>query len=127
MTRHDDGRFDGASTYPRQRPVLQIVTIDSTVAGAPCIALGTIFAVATAMRDRRMEAGGELLTKEWCPMTFVVLSVENEREKVVGTIWADGEAQARLMASNVYQPASDDSIRVKQVEQRELPLRLPQA
>jgi hypothetical protein len=60
-------------------------------------------------------------------MTFVVLSVENEREKVVGTIWADGEAQARLMVSNIYQPARDDSIRVKQVEQRELPLRIPQA
>ena len=60
-------------------------------------------------------------------MTFIVLSVENEREKVVGTIWADGEAQARLMATNVYQPASDDAIRVKQVERRELPLRIPQA
>ena len=60
-------------------------------------------------------------------MTFIVLSIENEREKVVGTIWADGEAQARLMATNVYQPAGDDSIRVKQIEQRELPLRIPQA
>jgi hypothetical protein len=60
-------------------------------------------------------------------MTFVVLSVDEEREEVVGTIWADGEAQARLMASNIYQPARDDSIRVKQVEQRELPLRIPQA
>ena len=60
-------------------------------------------------------------------MTFIVLSVENEREKVVGTIWADGEAQARLMATNVYHPARDDSIRVKQIEQRELPLRIPQA
>jgi hypothetical protein len=59
-------------------------------------------------------------------MTFVVLSVENEREKVLGTIWADGESQARLMASNVYQPTRDDSIRVKQIEQRELPLRIPQ-
>jgi hypothetical protein len=60
-------------------------------------------------------------------MTFIVLSIENEREKVVGTIWADGEAQARLMATNVYQPARDDSIRVKQIEQRELPLRIPHA
>lgn len=60
-------------------------------------------------------------------MTFIVLSIENEREKVVGTIWADGEAQARLMATNIYEPKTDDLIRVKQVERRELPFRLPQA
>jgi len=31
------------------------------------------------------------------------------------------------MASNVYQPDRDDAIRVKQIERRELPLRIPQA
>jgi hypothetical protein len=59
-------------------------------------------------------------------MTFSVIAVQDKREKVVGTIWAEGEAQARLVASNVY-PAQlgTDSIQIRPTEQRELPLRLP--
>ena len=60
-------------------------------------------------------------------MTFTVVAVENEREKVVGTIWAEGEAQAHLIASNVYQQHPENRIRIKQAEQREIPLRLPEA
>jgi hypothetical protein len=58
-------------------------------------------------------------------MTFSVVTVENEREKVVGTIWAEGEAQAQLVASNIYQPSQDRFVTVRLSEQRELPLRLP--
>lgn len=59
-------------------------------------------------------------------MTFSVIAVQDKREKVVGTIWAEGEAQARLVASNVY-PAqqSADSIQIRPTDQRELPFRLP--
>ena len=58
-------------------------------------------------------------------MTYAVVAIENEREKILGTIWAEGEAQARLMASNVYQPVHEESIRVKPAELREIPFRLP--
>lgn len=58
-------------------------------------------------------------------MTFSVIAVQNEREKVVGTIWAEGEAQARLVASNVYPTQQPESIQIRPTDQRELPLRLP--
>jgi hypothetical protein len=59
-------------------------------------------------------------------MTFSVIAVQDKRERVVGTIWAEGEAQARLVASNVY-PAqqSAESIQIRPTDQREVPLRLP--
>lgn len=58
-------------------------------------------------------------------MTFSVVAVENEREKVVGTIWADGEAQAKMIASNVYPSTGENDVWVRPTELREIPFRLP--
>lgn len=61
-------------------------------------------------------------------MTFSVVSVADEQgcnEKVVGTIWAEGQAQAQMVASNVCQAKDNERIVVRPVDLREIPLRLP--
>lgn len=58
-------------------------------------------------------------------MTFVVVAKGTEREKVVGTIWAEGEQQAQVLASTVCRCQPDESICIRPAEVREIPLRLP--
>lgn len=60
-------------------------------------------------------------------MTFSVFQIENNCEKVLGTIWAEGESQARQVALDVYPPELVRLVQVKAVEMRELPFRLPDA
>ena len=58
-------------------------------------------------------------------MTFAVLTVGNNREKVVGTIWAAAEAEAQAMASSLLQEQNrDERVVVRRAEEREIPLRL---
>ena len=59
-------------------------------------------------------------------MTFVVVAKGESREKVVGTIWADGEQQARDIARTVCTCAPDESIHLRLSEIRELPLKIPE-
>jgi len=58
-------------------------------------------------------------------MTFVVLTVGSEQEKVVGTIWAAGEAQAQMIASNLCclgGSGENQQVVVRKTENREIPL-----
>lgn len=57
-------------------------------------------------------------------MTFKIVSVHEAQEKVVGTVWAEAEAQAELLASSVYTGVGGDvSLRVRRAEDCEIPLR----
>lgn len=60
-------------------------------------------------------------------MTFAVVNIAENRERVVGTIWADGESDAQQMASSLFQPETDSqghSVVVRRAEEREIPLRV---
>ena len=58
-------------------------------------------------------------------MTFAVLTVGDNREKVVGTIWAAAEAEAQAMANSLLpEDGRDARLIVRRAEEREIPLRL---
>ena len=60
-------------------------------------------------------------------MTFTVVTVSENRERMLGTIWADGESEAQQMASSLF-PENGESrperLVVRRAEEREIPLRL---
>lgn len=59
-------------------------------------------------------------------MTFTLLTVAENRERIVGTIWADGESDARQMASSLFQDSDKpgEKLLVRRAAEREIPLRL---
>ena len=57
-------------------------------------------------------------------MTFVVLSKSDDREMVIGTIWAEAEQQAQMIATNLCRNDAGQPILVRRAEEREIPLRL---
>ena len=58
-------------------------------------------------------------------MTFALLTVGDNREKVVGTIWAAAEAEAQAMANSLIREENrDERLIVRRAEEREIPLRL---
>lgn len=57
-------------------------------------------------------------------MTFQVVSISDSQEKIVGTIWADGESHAQLMASALSLGGPDGSFIVRQADDRDFPMRL---
>ena len=60
-------------------------------------------------------------------MTFTVLTVSENRERMLGTIWAAAEVEAQQTASSIFEARSEpDSERlvVRRTEEREIPLRL---
>jgi hypothetical protein len=60
-------------------------------------------------------------------MTFTVVTVAENRERVLGTIWADGESDAQQVASSLFEGdgnARPEGLVVRRSEEREIPLRL---
>jgi hypothetical protein len=60
-------------------------------------------------------------------MTFAVVRITENRERVVGTIWADGESEAQQMATSVLESAPEtqpERWTVRRSEGREIPLRM---
>jgi hypothetical protein len=60
-------------------------------------------------------------------MTFAVVNVADKRERVIGTIWADGETDAQQMARSLFQTEAEarpEQLIVRRAEEREIPLRL---
>ena len=58
-------------------------------------------------------------------MTFSVVTVADNREKIVGTIWAAAEQEAQAMASSLFENARpEERVVVRRAEEREIPLRL---
>ena len=59
-------------------------------------------------------------------MTFkVVKTGENNERKVLGTVWASEENQARVVASALWGTADDRLTIRKSEEDREIPFHLP--
>ena len=60
-------------------------------------------------------------------MTFAVVTVAENRERVIGTIWANGESDAEQIATSLFQPDPEplrERLIVRRAEDREIPLRL---
>ena len=60
-------------------------------------------------------------------MTFTVVTVSDNRERMLGTIWAAGESEAEQMASSLFPAngeATPERLVVRRAEEREIPLRL---
>jgi hypothetical protein len=60
-------------------------------------------------------------------MTFTVVTVSENRERTLGTIWADGEVDAQQMASTLFPEGADarpERLVVRRAEEREIPLRM---
>jgi hypothetical protein len=58
-------------------------------------------------------------------MTFSVVSVADNREQVVGTIWAAAEQEAQAMAASLFERTEQEArVVVRRAEEREIPLRL---
>lgn len=60
-------------------------------------------------------------------MTFTVVTVSENRERMLGTIWAAGESEARQMATSLFPDRGDsvpERLLVRRAEEREIPLRL---
>ncbi len=57
-------------------------------------------------------------------MTFAVVQVENGHDKVVGTIWANAEAEAQTIFCDLLNSASHQEVVLRRAEERELPMKL---
>ena len=62
-------------------------------------------------------------------MTFAVVSVAENRERIIGTIWASGETEAQQMASSLFPEKPSETQSEKRVVRRaeqewEIPLRV---
>ena len=62
------------------------------------------------------------LVRSGIKMTFSVVQVENGRTRIIGTIWAGEESDARAIASNVIQADDPQSIVIRRTEQSEVPM-----
>jgi hypothetical protein len=57
-------------------------------------------------------------------MTFTVVQISGGSEKVLGTVWASAEAEARTIATDLHHTSeNEDKLVVRRTEERELPLR----
>ena len=59
-------------------------------------------------------------------MTFTVVTVQDNRERTLGTIWAQGESDAQQMASSLFEQGPEamaERLVVRRAEEREIPLR----
>jgi len=57
-------------------------------------------------------------------MTFSIMVVKDEQPRVVGTLWANDQANAELMAPALCRCTEGESVSVRRTEDREIPLRL---
>jgi len=57
-------------------------------------------------------------------MTFSIMVVRDDQPRVVGTLWANDQANAEVLAPAVCGCAEGETVRVRRTEDREIPLRL---
>ncbi|HEX5241766.1 MAG TPA: hypothetical protein VFW23_00785 [Tepidisphaeraceae bacterium] len=58
-------------------------------------------------------------------MTFSLIAIENNIQKVVGTVWASDESSARILPQ-VLAESQAREISLRREEDREIPLRIVQ-
>lgn len=57
-------------------------------------------------------------------MTFSVMVITEDQQRVVGTLWADDETRARDLAPAVCTCREGERVTVRRTENREIPFRL---
>ena len=57
-------------------------------------------------------------------MTFAVMLVKNDQPKVIGTLWAPDEANAKAVAPALCTCTEGERLNVCRTEDREIPFRL---
>ena len=57
-------------------------------------------------------------------MTFTVIESGSGSERVVGTIWANAEAEAQSIASDLLQVREGDKVVLRRAAEREIPMKL---
>ena len=60
-------------------------------------------------------------------MTFALVTVGDNRERIVGTIWAAGESEAQQIATSIFPDTAEtprERLVVRRAEEREIPLRM---
>lgn len=55
-------------------------------------------------------------------MTFSIIERESDRQRVIGTLWADDERRAEALASAFF-PAVAQNLVVRRTEDSEIPMR----
>ena len=56
-------------------------------------------------------------------MTFAVIDNADGDEKIVGTIWASAESDARMMASDLMSAPQYEHVVIRRAEEREIPMK----
>lgn len=56
-------------------------------------------------------------------MTFSVIQRDPDRQRIIGTLWADDEPRARALASAFF-PAVADNLSLRRTEDSEIPMRV---
>ena len=60
-------------------------------------------------------------------MTFSILLVKDNQPRVVGTLWANDQANAEALAPAIWGCTHGELLRVRRTEDREIPLKLSPA
>ena len=72
-------------------------------------------------------AAAESRKQEDIRMTFSVVIIEDNRPKVVGTVWASDESSARALAPAIADGNPSITVSIQRAEEREIPLRFCQS
>jgi hypothetical protein len=57
-------------------------------------------------------------------MTYAVISQQDNRDHVIGTLWANADHDAQSIASSFAGRGKDADVTVRRIEPRELPLKI---
>jgi hypothetical protein len=57
-------------------------------------------------------------------MTYAVISQQDNRDLVVGTLWANADHDAQSVADSFAGPEKKASVTIRRIEPRELPLKI---
>ena len=55
-------------------------------------------------------------------MTYSVIRVENDRPRVIGTIWAKQETEAQAIAVGLCQRNENERVEIRPAAEREMPM-----
>ena len=58
-------------------------------------------------------------------MTFSVLMIKDNQPRLVGTLFANDQANAEALAPAIWGCSQGESLKICRAEDREIPLRLP--
>ncbi len=57
-------------------------------------------------------------------MTYAVISQQENQQRVVGTLWANADHEAHVIANHFAEARQTQNVTVRRIEPRELPLKI---